>query len=87
MAPAADGFNVKECYINRPEWKKDIYSELGELLFAHFGVTGPLVLTLSSIIADSPEGIRCYIDLKPGLLSDELDRRILRDLKVQKQAA
>lgn len=75
------GLTLKNVTLTAQNGKKDIYSELGELLFAHFGVTGPLVLTLSSIIADSPEGIRCYIDLKPGLLSDELDRRILRDFE------
>jgi predicted Rossmann fold flavoprotein len=78
------GLTLKNVTLTAQNGKKDIYSELGELLFAHFGVTGPLVLTLSSIIADSPEGIRCYIDLKPGLLSDELDRRMLRDFEKYK---
>ena len=58
-----------------------VYEELGELLFTHFGVSGPLVLSASSRIADSPEGVRLTIDMKPGLTPDELDRRILRDFE------
>ena len=58
-----------------------VYEELGEMLFTHFGVSGPLVLSASSRIADSPEGVRLTIDMKPGLTPDELDRRILRDFE------
>ena len=46
-----------------------VYEELGEMLFTHFGVSGPLVLSASSRIADSPEGVRLTIDMKPGLMS------------------
>ena len=56
-----------------------MYEELGEMLFTHFGVSGPLVLSASSFIGASPAGTRLTIDLKPGLTADELDRRILRD--------
>ncbi|MBQ7114532.1 MAG: NAD(P)/FAD-dependent oxidoreductase [Clostridia bacterium] len=56
-----------------------VYEELGEMLFTHFGVSGPLVLSTSSFIGASPAGTRLTIDLKPGLTADELDRRILRD--------
>ena len=56
-----------------------VYEELGEMLFTHFGVSGPLVLSASSFIGASPAGTRLTIDLKPGLTADELDRRILRD--------
>ena len=58
-----------------------VYEELGEMLFTHFGVSGPLVLSASSRIADSPEGVRLTIDMKPGLTPDELDRRILQDFE------
>lgn len=56
-----------------------VYEELGEMLFTHFGVSGPLVLSASSFIGASPAGTRLTIDMKPGLTADELDRRILRD--------
>ncbi len=59
---------------------KIIFSELGEMLFTHFGVSGPLVLSASSHIR-SMEDKRYYfsIDLKPGLSEEQLDARILRD--------
>ena len=56
-----------------------VYEELGEMLFTHFGVSGPLVLSASSFLADAPEGAKLSIDLKPGLTQEELDRRLLRD--------
>lgn len=60
--------------------KKPIYKELGEMLFTHFGMSGPLVLSASAHIERFEEG-RFYvsIDLKPGLSEQQLDARILRD--------
>lgn len=60
---------------------KCVFDELGELLFTHFGVSGPLVLSASSVIADAPEGVRMEIDLKPALSEEVLDRRLVRDLE------
>lgn len=60
---------------------REVYSELGEMLFTHFGVSGPLVLSASSRIADDPCGARLTIDLKPGLDDDELDKRLVRDFQ------
>lgn len=57
--------------------KKPIYSELGEMMFTDFGITGPLVLTASSYIEDGEYEI--VVDLKPALDRDTLDKRILRD--------
>jgi predicted Rossmann fold flavoprotein len=51
------------------------------MMFTHFGVTGPLVLSASSYIADSPENTRLEIDMKPALDEKQLDDRILRDFK------
>lgn len=59
--------------------RKPVYEELGELLFTHFGVSGPLVLSASSFIADKPEGSELEIDLKPALSHEVLDARVLRD--------
>lgn len=61
---------------------REVYSELGEMLFTHFGVSGPLVLSASSRIADDPHGARLTIDLKPGLDAEELDRRLVRDFQL-----
>lgn len=61
---------------------KDIFSEMGEMLFTHFGVSGPLVLSASSHIPQIESGRYVfYIDLKPALDEKKLDERILRDFK------
>lgn len=59
--------------------KKIIFSELGEMLFTHFGISGPLVLTASSRIRENPENYSVYLDLKPALSPEKLDLRIQRD--------
>lgn len=61
---------------------KEIYSDFGEMLFTHFGVSGPVILSGSSYITkllNKGEDILLKIDLKPALSEDELDARILRD--------
>ncbi len=58
---------------------KLVFEELGEMLFTHFGVSGPLVLSASSFLTGNPAGAKLSIDLKPGLSQEELDRRLLRD--------
>jgi len=64
------------------ENNKLIFEELGEMLFTHFGVSGPLVLSASSHMRDySLHKYRLSIDLKPGLSGQQLDERILRDFK------
>ena len=60
---------------------KVAFEELGEMLFTHFGVSGPLVLSASSFVAGPLEGMKLAIDLKPGLSYEELDQRILRDFE------
>ncbi len=64
--------------------KKPIFSEMGEMLFTHSGISGPLVLSASSYIGDINEGkYKAFIDLKPALSHDVLDKRILRDFEEQ----
>lgn len=59
---------------------KTVFSELGELLITHFGVSGPLVLSASShMTGKDVSEYELYIDLKPALSNEELDRRILSD--------
>lgn len=59
---------------------KPLFSELGEMLFTHFGVSGPLVLSASAHFPDNDaQKYRFGIDLKPGLTSEQLDKRLLRD--------
>lgn len=59
--------------------EKQVYSELGEMLFTHFGVSGPLVLSASAYMKDGPAAYRMTVNLKPALTKEQLDGRILRD--------
>lgn len=60
--------------------QKCLFSEQGEMLFAHFGVSGPLVLSASSVLnAGEIQDLRMEIDLKPALREEQLDERLLRD--------
>lgn len=61
--------------------KKLFYDEQGEMLFTHFGISGPLVLTLSSYMPEDMQDVRMAIDLKPALDMEKLDARLLRDFQ------
>jgi predicted Rossmann fold flavoprotein len=58
---------------------KVLFQELGEMLFTHFGVSGPLVLSASAHMDNHPGTYALHIDLKPALTHQKLDQRILRD--------
>lgn len=74
------GFAPKNVMLRAYEDDKLIYRELGEMLFTHFGVSGPLVLSASAHMRDFPNhSYRLEIDLKPGLDEEKLEARILRD--------
>ena len=64
---------------------KVLYKDFGELLFTHFGVSGPTVLSASCHLKG--EGCRLVIDLKPALEDNKLDERIRRDLEMYKNRA
>lgn len=70
--------NVKLSLIHNDK-KKPVYEEIGEMLFTHFGFSGPLVLTASCYINDEPKNYKVSVDLKPGLNEEKLDLRLLRD--------
>lgn len=68
---------------------KEIYSDFGEMLFTHYGVSGPLMLTASSVYAHKikdgkKKNAKLIIDLKPALTTEQLDRRILREFDANK---
>ena len=71
--------NVCVSFIN--ESRKTVFSQFGEMLFTHSGVSGPVVLTASSVLDFSKHKYKICIDLKPALSESELDARILRDFK------
>ncbi len=74
------GLSLKNVTLSVFEGKKEIFSEMGEMLFTHFGVSGPLVLSASSHMKyNKLESYKMVIDLKPALDEKTLDRRILRD--------
>ena len=65
--------------------KKPVFSELGEMLFTHFGISGPLTLSASAHMRKMGKAAyTAYIDLKPALSEDQLDSRILRDFEGEK---
>lgn len=65
---------------------KKIYSDFGEMLFTHYGVSGPLMLSASSYYVHKAKGkqAKLYIDLKPALSKEQLDKRILREFDENK---
>lgn len=83
ICPRLQGLSLKNIRLSlyRGDGKKPLYSELGELVFTHFGVSGPLILSASAHMKKgSVSDYRLVIDLKPALDTDTLDKRILRDL-------
>jgi len=81
------GLSLKNVRIKFICGKKTIVSEIGEMLFTHFGVSGPLILELSSAVVDwlkaRKDPVRLVIDLKPGLDEEQLDKRLVRDFENQ----
>ncbi|MCF0137834.1 MAG: NAD(P)/FAD-dependent oxidoreductase [Oscillospiraceae bacterium] len=76
------GFSLKNVTLSAFEDDRLIYRELGEMLFTHFGVSGPLVLSASAHMRDfGHRNYRLEIDLKPALDEKKLDARILRDFE------
>lgn len=80
------GLSLRNISVSFYKDGKKIYDDFGEMLFTHFGVSGPVILTASSYLAKriSDGNLTMYIDCKPALSEDELDRRILRDFSEQK---
>lgn len=73
--------NVRATFIAVHKKKdKEIYSDFGEMLFTHYGVSGPIILSASSYIGKYLDAnLRLRLDLKPALSEEQLDDRILRD--------
>lgn len=75
------GLSLRNVTLSASSGGKRVMSEMGELLFTHFGISGPLALTLSSRAPDNPgaiESIAITLDLKPALSLEQLDARLLR---------
>jgi hypothetical protein len=82
-AKSLQGLSLKNIKISITSNKKEIYSDFGELLFTHFGVTGPVILSASSYCIPymNQNDLLLSIDLKPALSREQLDARILRDFE------
>jgi predicted Rossmann fold flavoprotein len=79
------GLSLRNVQLDIYQRGKCLYEEFGELMFTHFGITGPLVLRASSLLPDHAlnEELAFYINLKPALDRETLDNRILRDFSNQ----
>ena len=75
------GLSLKNIEITVTSQNKVIYSDFGELLFTHFGISGPVILSASSYLVPymGQKDLTLSIDLKPALTKEQLDARILRD--------
>ena len=81
----AQGLALKNVALSAYAGGKIIYDEFGEMLFTHFGISGPIVLSLSSLINRTDfRQIRLFLDFKPALDEETLDRRLLRLFDEQK---
>lgn len=79
------GLTLKNVVLSARRNGKLIYSEMGEMLFTHYGISGPLVLTLSSKVNRIPiKEISLHLDLKPALEENKLDMRLVRDFQERK---
>lgn len=86
ICPKMQGLTLKNVKFTLFQGDKRIYSEQGELLFTHFGISGPVVLSASSFIdhGKQPIILRAEIDLKPALSMEQMDARLLREFEAAK---
>lgn len=85
--PRLMGLSLRNCgvKVTAAGKKKPVYTDFGELLFTHFGLSGPTILSASAHMRPMAEGrYTVHIDLKPALDEAQLDARLLRDLEENK---
>ena len=80
------GLSLKNSAVTIYDEKKKLYSDFGEMLFTHFGVSGPMILSASGNIkaVEFAKPLKLVIDLKPAMTEEQLDKRILRDFDENK---
>ena len=81
-----EGLSLKNVELVVKQQNKELYRNLGEMVFTADGISGPLVLTASTIVTSRMKKgeVTAYLDLKPALTEDELDARLLRDFEEMK---
>ena len=77
------GLSLRNVTLTLKRGKKTLYSELGEMLFTHLGISGPLTLTMSCHLPENLADAVVTLDLKPGLTAQQLDARVQRELEAQ----
>lgn len=80
---ALQGLALKNVRLTLRSGRKTLYTELGEMLFTHFGISGPLVLEMSCHLPAELAQAQVTLDLKPGLTPEQLDLRLQRDFAAQ----
>lgn len=85
-AQKLQGLSLRNVEVRILDGRKELYRAFGEMMFTHFGVTGPLILTASSVIQKrlAAHPLELLIDLKPALDEQQLDARILREFEAAK---
>ena len=83
------GLSLRNVTVSIYNGKKKLYEDFGEMLFTHFGVSGPVILSASSVITGivKERPVRLSIDLKPAITDEQLDERILRDFSKEQNKA
>ena len=84
--PKLQGLSLKNTGLTIKNGKKVLYEDFGEMMFTHFGVTGPMILSASAHIGaklakEENRELCAYLDLKPALTKEQLDARILREFE------
>ena len=77
------GLSLRNVTLTLKKGKKTLYTELGEMLFTHFGISGPLTLTMSCHLPENLSEANVTLNLKPGLTPQQLDARLQRDFEEQ----
>lgn len=75
------GLTLKNVALKLFENGKQVYSDFGELLFTHVGISGPIILSSSSHLSGNFSNVKVILDLKPALDFDKLDKRLIRDFE------
>ena len=85
VCKALQGLSLKNVGVKLIKNGKNIYEDFGEMLFTHFGVSGPTILSSSAhLVRKGIENTKLVIDLKPALSDEKLDERIIRDFNEEK---
>ena len=82
-AKELQGLSLRNVKVTIYDENKKMYEEFGEMLFTHYGVSGPIILSGSSLVGKRllDKELRLVIDLKPAMSMEQLDQRVLRDFE------